>query len=198
MKSLLILGFKRSFSSKVYQELSRSIKGIKKTDVSDGEVINRNKNLPREYKYPHYAVAEDKYVLHKEILDKYSDGYLIKEVTQPYTILRYIQEHPGKYNVIYMDRNLDHIEFACRRKGWGLPVYPELVRMREELLKVVNGVIVVDKALTNPHHIFTVVRNLGYEAPTHDYITPEFKRMTSAFMERFEAGKAELYASRER
>lgn len=204
MKSLLILGFKRSMSSAVYKFYERAIPALKKSGVSDGEVINRNHALASKYKHPHHATSDEKYLLHKEVLDSYKEGYLIKEVTQPYTIVRYLKENPGAFNVVYMDRNLDYIEFACKKKtwdglsGWKIPPYPELCRMREEMMSVADGIINVDKALKNHKHIFNVVRQLGYKVNGWNYLDKSFQNRTKAFYTRFEKQKNKMYKERQK
>lgn len=205
MKSLMILGFKRCMSSAVYNFYFKAIPELNKTSISDGEIINRNESLSPFCKYPHNTLDDEKYKLQKDVFDLFRSGYLIKEVTQPYSIVRYMKENPEAYNVIYMDRDLDHIEFACKNKiwegmiGWEIPPYPELCRMREEMISISNGVIDVNLALKDYNHIFDVARNLGYTVNGWDYINDNsFQNRTKNFFNRFEFGKKRMYEEREK
>lgn len=52
------------------------------------------------------------------ILKKFSEGYFIKTVTNPWVIQKYLDKNPQDYYVLIIERNLTDIALRLKEKGW--------------------------------------------------------------------------------
>ncbi|MCF8069992.1 MAG: hypothetical protein K9L30_15535 [Desulfobacterales bacterium] len=186
MKSLLFVGFPRGVTSTTYTISASMLPFLKETGISTGEILNHQRNEALTDKYPFYISDNHPdfntaYLYFKLILDKYAENHIIKDVVQPYIVLRYLKENPEKYNVIFINRNLEHIKFALEYRGWdytfGLDyLYDRFSRYSE---------IKIDQAIYDEDYIPGILSRYYDNVITVHYISQKFLDKTDDFLFRF-------------
>jgi hypothetical protein len=57
-----------------------------------------------------------------DVLKQYENGWIVKDVNQPFMHLEYIKRNPGKWNVLYIERDLSKVIYRMFKLGWFWPV----------------------------------------------------------------------------
>lgn len=189
MKSLLIVGFPRGFTSATYQLSGEMLPFLKETGVSAGEVLNpsRNRELVTGKKVAFYLQADDSdfdahYAVCSSILKKYAENYIIKDVVQPWIVRRFINENPSLFNVLYVDRPLEHVKFSMERKGWAYKGSLESTRKYFSSLLTLD----VEKVLYDPRYFHLTLKNIYSEAIYYDYLDDDFVERRDDFLKAFQ------------
>ncbi len=159
--------------------------GLKEGVVSSGEVLNHQRNndfLPVPFHVQEsHPDFERFYEASRQELLKYREGYIIKDVVQPYLVLRFIQQYPDCFNVLFVHRPLEHVKFSLRRKNWSF------VRDVDELFKQFNCFPALDVSRAY-YDVTAFEESLGqfYDSVLpHDYQSPEFTLVRDRFFEDF-------------
>ncbi len=186
MKSLLLIGFPRGFTSQAYDISKMMLPFLKESGIAAGEVLNQTRNEDIDREYPFYLNSnspkfEEAYQYYSKILDKYTEGYLIKEVIQPYVVLRYLYENPEAYHVVFVNRPLEHIQFSLDRKGWGFAGDPAT------LFPALNCFPSIDvaKAYYDHEYFYNFLKGIYPEAKPYNYLSPEFIELREKFLADF-------------
>jgi len=189
MKPLLIVGLPKGFSSQTWQ-ISMRATGLACPDVSDGEVLNHQRieetgggwirqflRENRKINDGFYSVNQSWFGLNREILNHFSESaYCIKDVVQPFFVLKYLAENPAKYNVLFCDRPLEEVEERQRYAGWKYA--KDMKNVRESFLAFPS--FRVHHALYDCNAIFNCLQNLGYKVNRFNYLTEDFIRRRNA------------------
>lgn len=97
--SLLLLGVAGGGSELVWQALWRVSRLWSPLHPrAHGQIFN-----PAPYglpPLPFHATSDDDYRRASAELDKYPRGFLLHDVVQPHLLLRYVQEHPGRFQIV--------------------------------------------------------------------------------------------------
>lgn len=143
MKSLLIIGLPRGFSSEAYRIAAAMLPDLQQSAVAAGEVLNHQRN-------PDLADAADFYLgdespdfefFYRQCevqLLRYAEDFIIKDVVQPWVVLRFLKEHPGLYHVLFADRDLAQIKFALERKGWAFVRHIDTIHQSFQLFPSID------------------------------------------------------------
>jgi hypothetical protein len=116
-KSLLLVGLPRGFTSFTYDVVARAT-GLQRALASEGEVLNPDgasraaalSGRPFHYR-PERGDHPEVYPAARAILERFRNGYVIKDVVQPWLVLDYLKEHPDAYRVLYIRRDLNRVRF---------------------------------------------------------------------------------------
>jgi RHS repeat-associated protein len=122
MKSFLIVGFPKGFTSAAWQIAHRAT-GLRRPQVSAGEVLNparirqSGRGWVREFLREHDPMSDgffsrnpEFYPKARAVLDHFAEGgFCIKDVVQPFYIMQYLAEHPGRYNVLFCERPIEEV-----------------------------------------------------------------------------------------
>jgi hypothetical protein len=122
MKSLLILGIPKGFTTAAWQ-VARRATGLMAPHVSAGEVLNPGRirqsgqGWIREFLREHDPMSDDFFSRNPEfypkaraVLDHFTEGgFCIKDVVQPFYVMQYLAKHPGRYNVLFCERPIDEV-----------------------------------------------------------------------------------------
>lgn len=193
-KPLLLVGFPRGFTSQSYTIAQRAT-GLSEHFPSAGEFLNMQR-LRAFYPFAatgkmiFYDTSEELYEQIKQAMDHVRDGYVVKDVVQPFHVLRYLDENPNKFNVVYVRRNLQHVAFSLMRREWGY--VHRIGELHERFSKYTP--MEVDKALEDIDHPVAVLRSLGYVARGYDYRDSGFLKRKQEFQDAFDSdhGKFDL------
>jgi len=127
-KSLLIVSLPRSLSSATFLFCHKMIANKLKIDETNdivqknGEILN---HLPKFQEFNTYIACQldddISYKKYKSTLDKYTNGYLIKDVVQPLIVSRYLRENPNSYNVLYIKRDPVEVIHRMWERKWMWP-----------------------------------------------------------------------------
>ena len=120
-KSLLLIGFPRGFTS-TSQEIIVKATGLKNPGVSAGEVLNADRlsweglvDISEKLnRFDRYTKNLEAYPVIEEQLNKYREGFIVKDVVQPWLVLEYIKRNPHAYNVLFISRNIDEVIFCAK------------------------------------------------------------------------------------
>ena len=101
--------------------------GLKNPGVSAGEVLNADRlsweglvDISEKLnRFDRYTKNLEAYPVIEEQLNKYREGFIVKDVVQPWLVLEYIKRNPHAYNVLFISRNIDEVIFHCNKKNWG-------------------------------------------------------------------------------
>ena len=172
MKSLLIVGHPKGFTSKTYA-ICQYATGLQETGVGSGELLNweRNPDLDR---FPFVDGSDQAYQSYAPQLLRFRTDHILKDVVQPRVILRFLAEHPGQLNVLYVHRDPDEVMLAQRRDGW--TYYPDPREFEAEFMRFTT--VEYERALIDPEAIFGALRSLGYTVRPYNYITGHFQDKT--------------------
>lgn len=124
--------------------------------------------------------------LSNSIMDRFTEGHLIKEVTQPWLIREYLLANPGKYKVMHIKRNLTDVAHRMSERGWWHPVSFssfDLTKSPEHLLVEgldniqrniledfpFDAVIHWEDVTNDPDLLWTTVESLGYTPARFDW-----------------------------
>ncbi len=186
MKSLLLIGFPRGFTSQAYDISKGMLPFLKESGIAAGEVLNHTRNDAIDREYPFYlnstsAKFEEAYQYCSRILDQYTEGYLIKEVIQPHIVLRYLYENPDAYHVVFVNRPMAHIQFSLDRKGWGFAGDPETLFPAFNCFPSID----VSKAYYDADYFHSFLKSIYPNAVPHNYLTPLFIELREKFLADF-------------
>jgi hypothetical protein len=192
-KPLLLIGFPRGFTSQSYSILQRAT-GLKEHLSNAGEFLNLQRvrgYFPFvEGRMGFYDSGDDLYEKIATAMEKVPAGTIVKDVVQPFHVLRWLDEHPDRFNVVYVNRNLEHIAFAVMRREWGY--VHRIQELHERFMRFPQ--LDVDRALQDYAYPAEVARSLGYAARAHDYLDRNFRKQSREFFDKFEreSGKYDL------
>lgn len=193
-KPLLLIGFPRGFTSQSYTILKRAT-GLGEHCPSSGEFLNLQRlrtlfPFAVNTKMTFYDTGDHLYEPFAQALEKVRNGYIVKDVVQPFHVLRYLDENPAKFNVVYVRRNLSHVAFSLMRREWG---YVHKIGVLHERFSRYPA-LDVDSALDDVDHPIEVVRKLGYAARGFNYRDQTFLKQSQEFAEAYarDAGKFDL------
>ena len=172
MKSLLIVGYPKGFTSKTYV-ICQQATGLKETGVSAGEILNWERN-PEVDHHPFVDRSEAAYQSYAPALRDKQDDYILKDVVQPRVVLRFLDQNPDSFNVLYVHRNPEDVMLAQQRDGW--TYYPDPREFEREFLRFKT--VEYERALTDPEAIFSPLRDFGYQVQPYNYITERFRAKT--------------------
>lgn len=141
MKSVLILGFPRGFTDETYRFAKALLPGLREPLMANGEVLNGGEILNSDrcigltQVFPFYVRPEDPlfeaaYQEFARILEAHREGFLLKDVVQPYIVMRFLAENPGAMRVLFVDRPADEVIYTLWRKGWTYPDNPRGLRQQ--------------------------------------------------------------------
>jgi hypothetical protein len=122
MKALLIIGFPKGFTTAAWQ-IARRATGLMNPHVSAGEVLNpqrirsSGRGWIREFLRENDPLSDGFfsdnpgfYPKAEAILHHYAEGgFCIKDVVQPFYVMQYLAEHPGRYNVLFCERPIEKV-----------------------------------------------------------------------------------------
>lgn len=185
-KPLLLIGFPRGFTSQSYFILQAAT-GLREILPNDGEILNLQR-VKRLFPFVDgrmgfYDTSEPLYEKVAETLGHVRKGCIVKDVVQPFHVLRYLDANPDTFNVIYVKRDLRHVAFAVIRREWGY--VHRVAELHDRFSKYPS--LDVERALTDFRYPADVVRSLGYVARPHDYRDAKFRQAGKEFDQRFAA-----------
>ena len=139
MKSLLLLGFPRGFTDETHRIVSAMVPQFQAPLMIDGEVLHGGELLNSDrcvgltqyfdfFLHPQDPQFEAAYQVFAERLSAYTENHLIKDVVQPYAVMRFLVEHPDVFTVVFVDRPAEHILYAQWKKGWSYMENPRTLR----------------------------------------------------------------------
>ena len=188
MKSILLAGFPRGFTSQVHTLMVRSLPGYDATRVSAGEVLNQQRNdvLQQKFRFyirPEDAGFDDVYSALAPILDDHARGYIVKDVVQPFVVGRYLERNPDVFDALFLMRNLAHVRFALDRKGWGF------AKRLEDVVELHRDHPVLDatRIMYEPDYFFEFLEQRYDRVRRWNYLTGEFVEKRERFLRDFEA-----------
>lgn len=186
MKSLLLIGFPRGFTSQAHDIAKEMLPFLQESGIDAGEVLNQTRNRTIDRDIPFYLKSnsptfEDTYQYCRKILNQYTEGYIIKEVVQPFIVLRYLFEHPDAFNVLFINRPLEHIKFSLDRKGWGFAGNPETLYQAFSSFPAFD----VTKAYYDPHYVHECLQAIYPTARAYNYLSPLFIEQREKFLSDF-------------
>lgn len=116
-----------------------------------------------------------------DILDRYSEGYLLKVVTQPWLVSEYVKSKPGRMRTLHIRRNLTDVVQRMDHHGWYLPITMSggrtgenesltrllargLVRTEREIFNRMDfdAVLEFERLIWEPDSLWETVEPLGY------------------------------------
>jgi hypothetical protein len=177
-KSLLLVGLPRGFTSFTYDVVARAT-GLQRAPASEGEVLNPDgasgaaalSGRPFHYRLERGDHSEV-YPAARAILDRFRNGYVIKDVVQPWLVLDYLKEHPDAYRVLYIRRDLNRVRFHLAGRGWTFVEDVEAVDRAFSHFPTLD----VQEALFDSDAITRAITRLGYRARRVPYMTRSFCR----------------------
>jgi hypothetical protein len=184
-KPLLLVGFPRGFTSQSYDILGR-VTGLKEHYPNAGEFLNLQRlratfPFAVQNRMKFYDTSDDLYELVAEAMLRVKPGSIVKDVVQPFHVLRFLQENPSRFNVVYVKRNLSHVAFSLLRREWGY--VHQLQQLHERFSRF--AAIDVDRTLEDITYPVEVARSLGYAARGYDYRDSDFLKQKREFEEDF-------------
>jgi len=203
-KSLLIVSFPRSLSSLIFKTCNKKIPYLK-IDRSSSKIIENGEifNYLNDYKKTQFCLKSNKsYERCRKTLDKYTDGYLIKDVVQPLMVEKYIQENPDNYNVLYIERDIAEVAHRMWDRKWMWPTTvlgegkkytakkycKEGEHWKEGLTALIRALLFIQDnsfnsytkkvkykdIIQNEKHLNNALRNMGYNLKKEHYIDDAF------------------------
>lgn len=198
MKSLLILSQPRSMSSECFRIACKAIPALKDPEtpgqhIFAGEVLNEDYS-PSLAKCKRYFPNQ---VPVYNLLDKYREGYVIKDVVQTGSVFTYLKAAPQNYNILVMDRRVEDVAYFMWKKGWTYPIdilglrhtsskneatlvllCYSLMKIRREYIYPLNATTITWAELTRDHNIiFNKLESLGYRCNRYNYIDEESRKI---------------------
>lgn len=134
-KSLLIVGFPKGVTSTIYQYAVKSLVGIlSPSPADDGELFNPSRvnslfDLSK-FSVPFYSDSDAEYDFFEKMLNKFSSGFILKDVCYPFQIMKYLTLNPNKYNVICIDRDFSVLDSNYSRVGWDFMDLEKISRIK--------------------------------------------------------------------
>lgn len=166
MKSLLIIGQPRGFTTNVYN-YSLQATGLKKTLAKGGEILNRDNG--KYFGWPHFVSDAESYAAARNLLELFAEDYVIKDVVNPHLILRYLDERPNAYNVLHVFREPEECQRHQRARGWA-KVDPTSYLERFRKFRTVHFKDLIRSSTS----LWDALCDLGYPVRRFNYITPQF------------------------
>ena len=174
---LLIAGPPRSFTTETYRILRQAIRRHP-DGVEAGEVLNHshNPNAPSRH------FSQDTPVIEKccKILDNHR-GEIIKDVAQPYAVKSYLDRHPGRFKVLHIHRNPEHVR-RHQKRVWGDDNKPDPADWEQFYIDLADEVIEFEDVIRDPAVLWDAVERMGFRPKRFDYIDENFKRKRAATM----------------
>jgi len=198
LKSLLIVGLPRGFTSQSYR-IARKATGLKQAFMSAGEILNyqRHEEYPAYWmlrepaamlsfkKFAFWCASDQAYEAIRASLDQIpSRGFVFKDVCFPQLVHRYISQNPDWFNVVFIRRDPRKVAVSIKTKGWKYPAETqELIREIYSNYPFIDA----DKAIFDHHHIPDILhREFGYRIRYSNYISPHFKRTRDLIEQKYE------------
>lgn len=114
--SLLIVGLPRSMTTFVYLRCVEALPHMRPSDHRSGEILRLlPKDLWADYFARDFAECWQE---SKTQIDNYIDNFIIKDVTNPYLLIRYCREFPDRFKVLRVSRPLPDVVYCWMRRGW--------------------------------------------------------------------------------
>lgn len=172
LPSLFIIGHPRGLSSVTWKICCRATNLNVPTAASKGEILNHQLNLKIEA-YPHFTKSEKAYYDYKNTIQSYLRGYCVKDVVQPFVVLRYIREHPDDFRILYVYRDPDIVNWRQRERGWQCPHPSTFVA---DFKRAADAVLTFEQVVSEPQVVFSTLAMLGYTVKPYNYRTLTFRR----------------------
>jgi len=186
MKSLLIIGLPRGFSSEAYRIAAAMMPQLQRSTVAAGEILNHERN-PELKTDADFYLDEDSpdfesfYRQCEAQLLRYADDFIIKDVVQPWVLLRFLKEHPERYHVLFADRPLAHIKFALERKGWAFVRHIDIIYQSFQLFPAID----VSRAQFDADVFHRTLAAIYPQAQPINYIDKKFTTIRDSFLQAF-------------
>jgi hypothetical protein len=205
-KPLLLIGFPRGFTSRAYQIVQkatglREVLGV----GGDGEILNMQRilrdifqrtDLEQGASLPFYDESDDVYDwVERVLLGAYRMGganFIVKDVSQPFHVLRFLEKHPDLFNVLYVKRDLAEVEFSLRWRRWTYVHSMEALAALFERFPSID----VTTALSDHRHVFERLRaHFDYPLTEFNYIDESFIVERERFYAAFRSDRAQRPAT---
>ncbi|MGK7865453.1 hypothetical protein [Falsiroseomonas sp. E2-1-a4] len=186
-KSLLLLGFPRSFTSEAYR-IAASALTLDRTQARAGEALNSQmwpELCPDSIKNIHfYDNTDANYPAFAEILDRFSrePGFILKDVVQPFHALRYVKENPDKFTAFYVKRSVPDVVSRIKKQGWRYVHSINYLEERYSRLPILDAA----RMMYDHEYIFRKLRSFGYDAQGFNYIDQNFIKTREAVLDDIE------------
>lgn len=197
MRSLLIVGHAKGFSSPVWRFTTRAL-SLSAPEATDGEALNPDRGGAMEgVGFYEPAGNEAAYRRAAEVLDAHRGGYLIKDVIQPYLVHRYVCDHPDTFNVLYVNRDPSEA-LRCQQRmkdqGWADWQRELHVAPLDDLFGC-RGLCCVEVdyywLCWEPRQLWMALYRLGYDPEPFNYCTTEFSRKRAEVWKRLNQQRTE-------
>ena len=123
MKSLLLVGLPRSFTSFSYKIACNCAPQLQSTSAEAGEVLNylpfKNKKVEERERYCQDPKAIEDYT---QYLLLFKNGYIVKDVIQPFVVQNLLKKHSRAFNIIHIDRMIQDSTYAMIKRNWWYPL----------------------------------------------------------------------------
>lgn len=123
MKSLLLVGLPRSFTTFSYKIACECTPQLYATSTNAGEILNY---LPPQSKHveqrEHYCQDNKSIEEYTQYLLLFKNGYVIKDVVQPFVIQNLLKKHPRTFNIIHINRMIQDSTYAMIKRNWWYPL----------------------------------------------------------------------------
>lgn len=177
-KSLLIVGHPKGFTSRTYAICKRATR-LRDSGVSAGEILNWQRNASIERR-PFLDDSDEGYRCYEKHLRAMSRGFIIKDVVQPHVVLRFLEQNPGVYNVLYIHRDSNDVMLQHKLAGWSYYPDPEVFARRFRKYPTVE----YEDITSCPKVIFDALRGFGYRVRTFNYINERFTQRRESTRQR--------------
>lgn len=119
-KSLMILAFPRSMSSLTANIVGQSLsETLRYPEERSAEVLIQRYGAPSNNNHCRDLSQYDKY---EKILDGFKDGWLIKDVNQPFMATEYLRQNPRSFTPLFIERPLADNIYCLFKNGWFWPI----------------------------------------------------------------------------
>ncbi|MGX9966480.1 hypothetical protein ACVFYP_24365 [Roseomonas sp. F4] len=188
-KSILLIGFPRGFTSETYRIMFEAM-DLAKPSATAGEVLNWQRwpeNCPPAiYDMKFFDQRPENYAGIAQVYDDiFSSGipHLMKDVVQPFHTLRYLRDHPDRFQVLYIRRDLRAVIHSLRKRGWGY--VHSIQALDQEFMKF--PFLEASRIMHDPAYIVRKIRGLGYTIRERDYLSPAFVATRDGILDELEA-----------
>lgn len=186
-KPIILVGFPRGFTTVSYRIIRDSTLLLEIFGAAgDGEVCNVDRIRAAfcgkfQPNIGFYDRSEAGFEWVSRILDLVPPGHIVKDVVQPFHVMRYLQERPDRFTVLYVNRPLEHVSFALSRRGWS---YVHSVDEIHEAYAKFDQ-LDVEKCLFDESYIFKRISDLGYKTQSFSYINKDFISKRDDFYQQY-------------
>src|SRR5690606_9887646 len=110
------------------------------------------------------------------------DGWIIKDVVQPWACLDYLEKNPDRFEVFYLRRDLAHINFALGFRGWNYVSDAEGIdqAFRERFRTISTTAMQFDET-----YLADKLGGYGFKVKDVSYLDDEFIKSRDEFFVRY-------------